>query len=90
MPPTPKEPGYFALPAPLRTARAGWYTNRVLRLRELCARGMDRAATFDGTAYYLQWGAPAARALKAAAPWARAVLLFREPVARAVASRRAL
>jgi len=103
VPPTPKEPGYFALPWPGRAARARWYARDVLRLPALCDRGLARAATFDATAspsrprrprarssreslrrYYLQWGAPAARALRAAAPWTRVVLLFREPIGRAI------
>ena len=82
--PTPKEPGFFAYPSFARTWYDAWYARDVLRLPELCGRGLATAATFDATAYYLQWGGPVARALKAAAPWARAVVIFREPVARAI------
>ena len=82
--PTPKEPGFFAYPSFARTWYDKWYARDVLRLPELCGRGLAHSATFDATAYYLQWGGPVARALKAAAPWARAVVIFREPVARAI------
>lgn len=82
--PTPKEPGYFALPAPLRALRARWYVKDVLQLSTLCERGMARTATFDGTAYYLQWDTHAALALRQAAPWAKLVIILREPITRAM------
>ncbi|KAJ8604966.1 hypothetical protein CTAYLR_006896 [Chrysophaeum taylorii] len=84
MAPEPKEPGYFAWPAPARLAAERWYVRDALRLGDACDRGLGKVATFDGTAYYLQWGGPVARALKASAPWAKIVLVFREPVARAM------
>lgn len=82
--PQPKEPGYFAWPAAARLASERWYIKKVLRLDEACERGLSNVATFDATAYYLQWGSRVARALKVSAPWARVVLIFREPLARSM------
>lgn len=79
--PNPKEPGFFAWPSPLRLASEAWYVRDVLRFREACERNL---ATFDATAYYLQWGRRVASNLLSAAPQAKIVLVFREPVARAM------
>ena len=84
IPPTPKEPGYFALPSPLRSLRARWYVRDVLQLSSLCEKGLSNKATFDGTAYYLQWDYSAALALRQAAPWAKLVIILREPITRAM------
>ena len=57
----------------------------VLQLfRHYVTKGMSNVATFDGTAYYLQWDTSAALALRQAAPWAKLVLIFREPITRAM------
>lgn len=79
--PDPKEPGYFAWPSPVRLASEAWYVRDVLRFREACER---KLVTFDATAYYLQWGQRVAANLLVAAPQAKIVLVFREPVARAM------
>lgn len=81
--PRPKEPGYFAWPAAARLASERWYVRDVLQLDTACERGLANAATFDATAYYLQWP-KAAVALRRSAPWTRVVLVFREPIARAM------
>ena len=50
----------------------------------LCDKGMSKVATFDGTAYYLQWDYSAALALRQAAPWAKLVIILQEPITRAM------
>jgi len=82
--PEPKEPGYFAWPSVIRMTSQKWYIHQVLRLHEACDRGLDRVATFDATAYYLQWDSRIAQNIRASAPWAKAVFVFREPIARAM------
>ena len=42
LPPTPKEPGFFAWPAVARAATQRWYVKDVLRLREACEPARPR------------------------------------------------
>jgi len=81
--PTPKEPGYWAWPSLARVASEPWYVRSVLHAGEACSRDFG-VATFDATAYYLQWDSAVAAALRRSAPWTKIVLLLREPISRAM------
>lgn len=77
--PEPKEPGFFTWPAPVRYFRETWYLRKVLGLQ--CDKPQ---LTFDATAYYLQQGPRVARNILAVQPRTKAILVFREPIARSM------
>ena len=81
--PWPKEPMVLNLHSLARTAATGWYIRQALHLPEVCEGGFETAA-YDASANYLQKGNYTAEALRLINPEMKIVLIFREPLARAM------